>query len=501
MQCTLPSPRYRFLTTVLLLAALALSACGGTPAAPAATTAPVAQPTAAQPAQPTAAPAAPPTAAPQPTEAPAAAPTAAPQPTAAPAPAAPPTLAPIPPPAEGVFTYWGGLIFSEDANKMLVDRIKQWGQAKGIPVEVVMINQNETTQRVSAAIEAGTMPDALDMGRDLMLLLSQGGKLEAVDEVYDAVGKAHGGWLKSADSSNDPKDFGGKRYGVPFGTSGNLINRRADVLEAAGFTEPPKTWEELGQMAVKAQKPPENYGMGFALSNVGDGNLTTSMLQSWGGRIADGAGKTCTIDSAETRAFLTWITDLYKQGAFPPGATTWDGAGDNTAYQSGQALFIANPGSVYLNLKANDPELAQATKFSALPSGPKMQVAPQGPNLRVIPTTSRFKDQAKDLLAYLADDEFMKAYYAAAIYGPVLNSQTSFSVFKDDPVHQGLLDLALNGTPPAFPDVNNAAFAEYQTNFLTPKMIQRIVVDNKSIDDAIKETQAACQAIYDKHKS
>ncbi len=31
-------------------------------------------------------------------------------------------------------------------------------------------------------------------------------------------------------------------------------------------------------------------------------------------------------------------------------------------------------------------------------------------------------------------------------------------------------------------------------------MIQRIVVDNVSIDDAIAETQAACQAIYDKYK-
>jgi len=487
------------LTTVLLLASLALSACGGGVAT---------QPTAAPAAQSTAAPAAPPTAAPaaQPTAAPAARPTAAPptaapaaQPTAAPA-AAPPTLVPIPPPAEGTFTYWGGLIFSEEANKMLVDRIKQWGQEKSIPVDVVMINQNETTQRVSAAIEAGTMPDALDMGRDLMLLLSQSDKLEAVDAVYEQIGKAHGGWLKSADASNDPKDFGGKRYGIPFGTSGNLINRRADVLEPAGFAEAPKTWQEIGEMALKAQKPPEYYGMGFALSNVGDGNLTTSMLQSWGGRIADDAGKTCTIDSPETRDFLKWITDLYKQGVFPPGATTWDGAGDNTAYQSGQALFIANPGSVYLNLKKNDPELAAATKFSALPAGPKMQVAPQGPNLRVVPTTSRFKEQAKDLLVYLADDEFMKAYYNAAIYGPVLNSQTSFPVFKADPVHVGLLDLALNGTPPAFPDINNAAFAEYQTNFLTPKMIQRIVVDNKSIDDAIKETQTACQAIYDKHK-
>ena len=129
------------------------------------------------------------------------------------------------PKAVGTFTYWGGLIFSEEANNMLVQRIRQWGKEKGIPVDVVMINQNETIQRVSAAVEAGTMPDALDMGRDLMLLLSQNSQLEPLDDVYDRIGQDHGGWLKSADSATDPKDFGGKRYGIPFGTSGNLLNR------------------------------------------------------------------------------------------------------------------------------------------------------------------------------------------------------------------------------------------------------------------------------------
>ena len=205
--------------------------------------------------------------------------------------------------------------------------------------------------------------------------------------------------------------------------------------------------------------------MGFALSNVGDGNLTTSMLQSWGGRIADRRRQDCTIDSPETRAFLTWITDV-QAGAFPPGATTWDGAGDNTAYQSGNALFIANPGSVYLYLKTTIPSW-RGYQVQRCP-GPEMQVAPQDPNLRAIPTTSKNKDHAKDLLAYLADDEFMTEYYANAIYGPVLNSQRRPGL-QGDPVHAGLLDLALNGTPPGFPDVNNAAFAEYQTNFLTPR--------------------------------
>jgi len=404
------------------------------------------------------------------------------------------------PKAVGKVTYWGGLIFSDDANNAQVARIQQWGKERGVEVDVVMINQNETVQRVSAAIEAGTMPDALDMGRDLMLLLSKTNKLEPLDDVYSAVGKAHGGWLSATDAATNPKDFGGKIYGVPFGTSGNVLNRRDDLLSAAGFKDPPATWEELAKMAAATQKPPKTYGMAFALSNVGDGNITTSWMQAWGGRVADDAGKKCTIDSPDTRAFLTWVKANWDAGLFPPGNTTWDGAGDNNAYQSGQAIFIANPGSVYLNILKSDPELAKGSKYSALPKGPKLRVAPQGPNYRTLSATSKNKELAKDLIAYLADDKYMTNYFANAIYGPVLTTQKDFPIYKSSPLHAGLLDLALNGTAPGWPDVANAALAEYETNFTTPKMVQKVVVDKKSIDVAVAETQAACQAIYDKYK-
>ena len=403
--------------------------------------------------------------------------------------------------AQEKFTYWGGLIFSDEANSMFVERIEAWGEAKGIDVEVVMINQNETVQRVSAAIEAGTMPDALDLGRDFMLLLSQNEQLEPLNDLYTEIGEAHGGWLESVDSVVTSEDFGGNIYGIPYvASNANILYRRNDVLEPAGYSDAPETWEELSEMAT-AQDPPSTYGMGFALSNVGDANLTTTMLQSWGGRVADDSGTTCTLDSPETRAFLEWVTDAFSNGLFPPGATTWDGAGDNTAYQSGNALFIANPGSVYLNIKENDPELLEATRFSALPAGPAMRIAPVSTNVRSIPvsTSDEKKELAKDLFKFLAEDEFMAAYMNAAIYGPALQSQVDFPVFTESPVHVGLLDVALNGTPGSFPDVNNAAFAEYQTNFLTPKMVQRIVVDSLSIDESIAETQQACQAIYDKN--
>jgi multiple sugar transport system substrate-binding protein len=403
--------------------------------------------------------------------------------------------------AQEKFVYWGGLIFSDEANDMFVERVEEWGALKGIEVEVVMINQNETVQRVSAAIEAGTMPDALDLGRDFTLLLSQSGQLEPLNDLYQEIGEAHGGWLNSVNSVISSEGFGGNIYGIPYAASGaNILYRRNDVLEAAGYSSAPATWQELSEMAT-AQDPPSTYGMGFALSNVGDANLTTTMLQSWGGRVADDSGTTCTLDSAETRSFLEWITTAFNDGLFPPGATVWDGGGDNTAYQSGNALFIANPGSVYLNIKENDPELLEATRFSALPAGPAMQIAPVSTVVRSIPasTSDEKKELAKDLIMFLAEDAFMAEYMNAAIFGPALESQIDFPVFTESPVHVGLLDVALNGTAGSFPDIDNASYAEYQTNFLTPKMVQRIVVDGLSIDESIAETQQACQAIYDKN--
>ncbi len=365
------------------------------------------------------------------------------------------------PAAEGTFTYWGGLIFSEDANQMLVDRIEQWGEERGVDVDVVMINQNETVQRVSAAIEAGTLPDAFDVGRGFMDLLALQGQLEPLDDLYEEIGSEIG-WLPAADLATNPERVEGHRWGIPFSLGGNVLYRRADVLEPAGFTEAPDTWMELADMAREAQDPPNYYGMGFALSNVGDANTTaTTILQSFGGRIADDEGVNCTIDSPETREYLEWITTAFNDGLFPPGVTTWDGAGDNVAYQSGNAVFIFNPGSVYLYMRDNDPELGESTRYSALPAGPALRISPVDANVRVIPTSSNNKELARDLLKYLAEPEFMMEYYYNAIYGPAAEAYQDAPIFTESPVHAGLLDLALNGTFGAYPDVDNPAFAEY----------------------------------------
>jgi multiple sugar transport system substrate-binding protein len=270
-----------------------------------------------------------------------------------------------------------------------------------------------------------------------------------------------------------------------------------DVLEPAGLTPPPATWQELREWSAQVQEPPL-YGMGLAISNVGDGNLMMSIMQSYGGRIADDAGTTVTIVSEETRAFMEWVTGAYEEGLFPPGATTWDGAGDNTAYLSGQAVFIVNTGSVHLAAQEDDPELDANTFFSPIPEGPVMLVSPIVMNVRAVPASNPDPDTAKALIEYLANPEFMEAYYNVAIYGPVLQGYESFPIFTE-PVHAGLLNIVKTGTAPGEPDVYNTAYADLSANFIIPKMIQRVVVDGMSIDDAMAEAQEQGQLIYDKY--
>lgn len=408
---------------------------------------------------------------------------------------------PMPAIAQGKkLTYWGGLIFSDDANKLLTDTINAWGAANGVATEVVMINQNETTQKVSAAVSSNTMPDALDMGLGLARLLARQSQFSDVGDLYKKIGDAQGGWFAGPDTASDLTADGGiARVGIPFGVNGNLLLRRKDLLEPAGFTEAPKTWDELVTQAEAINKPPVS-GLGLALSNVGDANLQVAVLQSFGGRIADDAGKKVTIDSPETRLWLTWLKNAWDKGLFSPGNTTWDGAGDNQAYLSGQAGFIGNTGSVGIAARKDDPELFAASAFSPLPGGPKGIISPIDVQLRTITKGSPVQDEARALLEHLSSPEFMNAYFNVAIYGPVLANQEKLQAFDGtNTILVGLLGLARNGTAPAYPDVNNAAFADLGSNFLIPKLAQRVVVDGWDFDKAIAEAQTQGQAIYDKY--
>jgi ABC-type glycerol-3-phosphate transport system substrate-binding protein len=395
------------------------------------------------------------------------------------------------------------LIFSDIANSAAQDQIKSWGKARGIQVDPVLVNQNNLTAQVTAAVAAGTMPDALDISSGLILQLGAKNLLN-VQSLVDEMSKKYGGWNAAA-AVFDDKGYAGKGLGVPYGVNGNLINRRLDLLKSSGAkTTAPKTWEELMVAATTAMP---KGGAGFALGNVGDAEgIFRAQFVGYGGRYADDAGKKCTIDSKGSRDFLAFVKKWYDKDAYSASAVTTDGGWDNNLYLGGKTIFIGNPGSVYTTLLngsaawPKNPTLAKNTGFSALPGGPVTRVAPSDAWHRGIPITTKYPELAKDLVRYLMDTRNMQEYYEWAIYGPTLKDYNKFNFWDEnvDPVHGGLFDLASNGTSSSYPDVNNAAYAAFGSDFQLSKMVQRHLIDKDSADKTIAEAQAACQKIYDK---
>ena len=213
------------------------------------------------------------------------------------------------------FTYWIGLIFSDVANQTAVDQINAWARMRGITANPVLVNQNNLNAQVTAALTAGTMPDAFDASSGLMLQLGTKNLLN-VQSTLDGLITKYGGLNPGATFFNTPA-YAGKGLGVPYGINGNLINRRLDLVKTK---KAPITWEELLTQAKGAM--PSGGGMGFNTGNVGDAeSIFGAQLLGYGGRIADDAGKVCTLDSKATRDFLAFVKKAYDAGAYPSDST------------------------------------------------------------------------------------------------------------------------------------------------------------------------------------
>jgi multiple sugar transport system substrate-binding protein len=322
--------------------------------------------------------------------------------------------------------------------------------------------------------------------------------LANLNEVYQRIDREQK-WAPASKAISTWPD--GNVYQVPIGTSGDLLISRDDLLKESGLTPPPKTWAELFDFATKAQRPPRTFGVGEALSNTGDANHWVKVLQSYGVRIADDQGKKATFGNYKAEAFeaINLIVDGYdNKKLFPPGVLTWDQTGDNDAFQSGRTIFAFNPLSIPTWLRDNKPDLFEKTGTYILPAGPKHLVQWVGSVAMSVKSDSPFRDKANDLIAYLYDPDYYREFFNRAQYGPTTEAQYGFPAFEQRWL-KVRVDLAQTGKPTAWPDLYNEAFAETQTAFHVPRMLQRIVSDRWSVEQAFDEAAEAYQKVYQKY--
>ena len=257
---------------------------------------------------------------------------------------------------------------------------------------------------------------------------------------------------KSAINENTKKaiTFSGKQYGVPFWTETQVLYYRKDLLANAGYTEPPKTWDELREMGKKltdTSKGLYGIGMGYGKGNSDAEFLTRGIIWSYGGSVDTQDGKTVIADSPETVQAASFIRDIFlTDKSTPPSAIGWDDAGNNKAYLSGQAAMIFNTGSVLATIKKDNPDLYEKTGIAPYPAGPKGTFIPGISNNLGIFKDSKNKDLAKKFISYMLDKDWYKSWIekGAPLTAPVYDELAKEAVWqgeKTKPLSNPLLAL------------------------------------------------------------
>ena len=412
--------------TILILASLALTACGGGTQATTAPTQPAAAPTEA--------------AAPVVTEAPTSPPAAATE---------PPAAATEPPATTGegvVVTVAAGAVGQElELTKAAAQRYMD--SHPGVTVKVLE-TPDLATDRIGLYLqffEAGSSEvdvyqvDVIwpgDLAEHLVDLNQYGAKAVA-DQHFPAI------------IQNNTVD--GKLVAIPWFTDAGLLYYRTDLLEKYGYTAPPTTWDELQEMATKIQEGeraanPDFWGYVWQ-GNAYEG-LTCDAIEwvnSNGGGTIVSSDKLITINNEKAAAILTkaagWV------GTISPEAVTGFGEEDaRNIFQAGNAAFMRNWPYAYSLGNADDSVIKGKFDVAPLPAGDSGHgAAALGGWQLAVSKYSKNPEVAADVALFLASPEEQKIRAVEGSLNPtVMSLYKDPDVLKAAPFFGSLYDVFIN---------------------------------------------------------
>jgi multiple sugar transport system substrate-binding protein len=129
-------------------------------------------------------------------------------------------------------------------------------------------------------------------------------------------------------------------WGVPWFTDSGLLYYRTDLLEDAGFSESPKTWDELAEMAAKAKRDGRvKDGLVFTGARYEGGTvLGTEFIRTSGGDILD--GEEVVIGRPEAVRGLEIQRSLVADGIAPKAVASYKEDEASGAFLRGDAVFM-----------------------------------------------------------------------------------------------------------------------------------------------------------------
>lgn len=280
------------------------------------------------------------------------------------------------------------------------------------------------------------LPESADEQRAQMIQRGQAKSGEyavmSVDVVWTAEFAANG-WLEELPADKfpttgyvkaavDSATYFNKLYAMPSTSDGAFLYYRKDLLDKAGITKAPTTWDEMKADCDKVL--PDNPGMScYAGQHQKYEGLTCNIAEavnSAGGEFLTPEGKPA-VNTDAAISGVQWMVDGFKSGMIPKEAITWKEEESRTAFQSGKLVFLRNWPYVY-NLAIKDPKIKDKFATAPLPGKTGPGVSTLGGHSFGISKFAKNKGTAKDFILWMQTKENQQRRLEKSSLAPVLES-------------------------------------------------------------------------------
>src|ERR1700730_10411606 len=332
-----------------------------------------------------------------------------------------------------------------------------------------------------------------------------------VDVIWQGIAAPHAVDLKKYFKEDEIKAFfpriiqnntvGGKLVSIPWFTDAGLLYYRTDLLEKYGYKEPPKTWEELTEMATKIQDGERKAGkpdfQGFVFQGKASESVTCNAIEwvySYGGGTIVEPDKKVTINNPKAIKALdtakSWVGTIS-----PLGVTTYGEEEARNIWQAGNAAFMRN--WPYAYSLGQDPKSPISGKFdvTVLPKG-----GPDGKNAAclggwqlMVSAYSKVPDTSADLIKYLTSSEEQKKHSIALSQLPTLPAlYADAEVLAKNPFFKNILPVLENAV--ARPStVTGADYNQLSTVFF--QSVNKVLSGGQSAKDAVAAVEKVAKRI------
>lgn len=281
-------------------------------------------------------------------------------------------------------------------------------------------------------------------------------------------------------------DAEGRIYGLPNNSNCLALLCNMDMLRAAGYNEPPKTWDELLEVAAATTDASKGI-YGFAMSAISNEEGTFQFIP-W--LYASGA-KVSSIDSPEAVEALSFLTTLVDKGYMSKEVINWGQGDAYNAFIGGRAAMLESGTWQIATLDRDKVHESFEYQYALLPMGKQYASVIGGENFGIT-TACKAKDACVEFLKFMqsAKNNAQWCEIAGKLpvrrdaidHAPFLSEDERYVVFTE-----GMNYAVARGPHPEWPIISEALYSALQAALIGAKTPQQAIKDAAAVINPILE--------------